>query len=221
MSLLEKFDAVVVQADNRISETDKYFCETHQEAYEAALTSFKELGFFWEDMLKTQSDLLGPRHTDFFYDYLSSSKGPSISNHSIQAHIKSLHGEFIQTIVHHFNSAYHVTVSSSDVKKALLPEEPDSYRRGNEEDWDAYDEAMQTLTVKYADVVDQVILRLDGRNFVEQAFHELKTCCHKAAWNTYKQEPDFERKKDTIRFTGYGCSYDTWSNVTRWELSDR
>ena len=53
MSLLEKFDAVVVQADNRISETDKYFCETHQEAYEAALTSFKELGFFWEDMLKT------------------------------------------------------------------------------------------------------------------------------------------------------------------------
>ena len=54
MSLLEKFDAVVVQADNRISETDKYFCETHQEAYEAALTSFKELGFFWEDMLKTQ-----------------------------------------------------------------------------------------------------------------------------------------------------------------------
>lgn len=79
---------------------------------------------------------------------------------------------------------------------------------------------MQTLTVKYADVVDQVILRLDGRNFVEQAFHELKTSCHKAAWNTYKQEPDFERKKDTIRFSGYGCSYDTWSNVTRWELSD-
>lgn len=38
MSLLEKFDAVVVQADNRISETDKYFCETHQEAYEAALS---------------------------------------------------------------------------------------------------------------------------------------------------------------------------------------
>lgn len=220
MSLLEKFDAVVVQADNRISETDKYFCETHQEAYEAALTSFKELGFFWEDMLKTQSDLLGPRHTNFFYDYLSSSKGPSISNHSIHAHIKCLHGEFIQTLVHHFNSAYHVTVSSSEVKKALLPEEPDSYRRVNEEDWDAYDEAMQTLTVKYADVVDQVILRLDGRNFVEQAFHELKTSCHKAAWNTYKQEPDFERKKDTIRFTGYGCSYDTWSNVTRWELSD-
>lgn len=221
MDLLDKFDAVVIQADNRISETDKNYCETHQEAYEAALTAFKELGFFWDDMCKAQSDLLGPRNTPFFHDYLSSSSGPSISAHSIQAHIKNLHGEFIQAIVHHFNFTYHVTVSSSDVKEALLPEEPDNCRRVEDEAWETYHATMQALTVKYADVVDQIILRLDGRNFVEQAFHELKVRCHKAAWNTYKKEPDFERKKDAIRFTGYGCSYDTWSNITRWELSDK
>lgn len=220
MNLLDKFDAVNIQADNRISETDKNYCETHQEAYEAALTSFKELGFFWEDMLKVQNDLLGPRDSNFFYDYLSSSEGPNLSSHSIHAHIKELHGEFIQNIVYHFNSTYHVTVSNSDIRNALLPEEPDSYRRSQEgEKWETYNRAMQTLTVKYADVVEQIILRLDGRSFVEQAFHELKVSCHNAAWNTYKREAKFERRKDTIRFTDYGCSYDTWSNITRWELT--
>ena len=45
MDLLEKFAAVEVKADNRISEKDKFYCEQHQAAYKAAVSMFKELIF--------------------------------------------------------------------------------------------------------------------------------------------------------------------------------
>ena len=58
MDLLEKFAAVEVKADNRISEKDKFYCEQHQAAYKAAVSMFKELIFVWADMQKQQDELL-------------------------------------------------------------------------------------------------------------------------------------------------------------------
>ena len=58
MDLLEKFNALTVEADTRISPSDRDFCEKHQTAYEAAIQSFRELSFFWADMEKTQRELL-------------------------------------------------------------------------------------------------------------------------------------------------------------------
>ena len=57
MELLQKFAAVEIQTDHRITETDKDYCEQHQKAYEAAISSFQELAFFWEDMNKVQREL--------------------------------------------------------------------------------------------------------------------------------------------------------------------
>ena len=45
MNLLDKFDAVTVEADFRITPEDKAFCEAHQAAYDAAIQSFHELAF--------------------------------------------------------------------------------------------------------------------------------------------------------------------------------
>ena len=95
MSLLDKFNTVVIQADNRISETDRDYCETQQKAYEAAILSYKELSFFWEDMCRTQEELLGPKSGRFHTDYLDHYQGINLSNHSIREHIKSLHSTFI------------------------------------------------------------------------------------------------------------------------------
>ena len=58
-NLLAKFDAVEVKSSNLISEADKLFCEKNQAAYEAAVTSYQELSFCWEDMVKAQRELLG------------------------------------------------------------------------------------------------------------------------------------------------------------------
>ncbi len=218
MDLLEKFAAVKIEADSRITESDKDFCEQHQKAYETAISSFKELAFFWADMNTEQQKLLGGVDSPFYHNYLFSQNGPSISQDQINRHIEGLHQDYIDWLTHYFNSTYHVSVSSSEVAKAILPKQPES-RRGDTEEWAQYHVQMQSLTVHYSDIVDQIILRLDGRSFSEQAFHELYTKCHNAAWNTYRQKAEFEQKKDTIRFTGYFCNFRGWP-FDGWELQD-
>lgn len=218
--LLEKFSTVEVKADNRISVVDKLFCEKNQAAYEAAISSYQELSFFWDDMVKTQEELLGDEDSDMYYNYLISRDNVKISKSDINGHIMSLHATFIEVIVRHFTSMYKVSISMHEVKEALLPEEPDS-RYGMEDKWEAYENQMLTLIVRYEDIVDQIILRLDGRSFTEQAFYELTLGCHNAAWNTIKHTAEFERKKDTLRFTGYFCSFRTYGySCDKWELTD-
>lgn len=220
MELLQKFAAVEIQTDRRITETDKDYCERHQKAYEAAISSFQELAFFWEDMNKVQQELLGDRNSSFFHDYLFSHNGPSISQTVINNHIEALHRDFIMNLTHYFNSTYSVSLESSGISEVLLPKEPEGRWQDNYvEICEAYQAQMQSLVIRYQDVVDQIILRLDGRSFSEQAFHELHTKCQHAAWNSYEQKAKYERKKDTIRFTGYFCRFRGWP-YDGWELDD-
>ena len=220
MDLLEKFAAVEIKTDERITEADRNYCDMHQKAYEAAISGFQELASFWEKTNKTQEKLLGDRKSSFFHDYLTSYNGPTISQTLIDHHIEALHSDFIMNLIRYFNSTYHVTVESAEIVKTLLPEKPDGYQRSNcVEVSEKYQAQMQSLVVRYQDVVDQIILRLDGRSFSEQAFYELRTKCHSAAWNANKQAPDYARKKDTISFTGYFCRFRGWP-YDGWELDD-
>ena len=220
MELLQKFAVVEIQADCRITKTDKEYCVQHQKAYEAAISSFQELAFFWENMNKAQQELLGDSKSPFFHNYLVSHGGPSISQVSINNHIEALHIDFIMTLTRYFNSTYHVSVSPAEVSKVLLPEKPsgrwqDDYVEVNKE----CQTQMQSLIVRYQDVVDQIILQLDGRSFSDQAFFELFSKCHSAAWTGSTQKPQFEQRKDTICFTGIFCRLKyVSSNI--WELSN-
>lgn len=219
MELLDKFSAVEVKADNRISQSDLFYCEQHQSAYETAISSFKELAFFWDDIEAAQKELLGDRDSSSFYhNYLASRNGPNISKESIERHIASLHIDFIMTLTRHFNSCYHITVDSSEITTALLPVKPEGYGVSREMK-EKYHKQMQNLTVHYQDVVDQIILRLNGRTFAEQAFYELYTECHNAAWNSYKNKAEFERRKDTIVFSGYFCRFKE-RPYDHWEVDD-
>lgn len=222
MDLLEKFNALTVEADNRISSADKDFCEKHQSAYETAIQSFRELSFFWSDMEKTQRELLaGLSDVQASHmTYLTSRNGPEISEGKINDHIESLHRAFISNLVHHFNSTYNVSISERKVADSLLPQEPERSYPLNEEAIQKYHEELQSLSIQYKDIVEQIIFHLDGRSFSEQAFHELAAKCHKKAWNTYQKKAQYERKKSTIRFTGYCCNVRNWGWQDEWELED-
>lgn len=220
MELLQKFAAVEIQADHRITEMDKEYCELHQKAYETAISSFQELAFFWADMNRAQTELLGDSEGPFYYDYLASRNGPSISQCLIDNHIKALHIDFIGNLTRHFNSTYQVSVESWEISQVLVPKEPDDdWRRDYPERYEKYREQIQALTIRYQDVVDQIILQLDGRSFSEQAFHELYCKCHSAAWDANTQKPRFELRKDTICFTGYFCNIKSWSKDI-WEVQE-
>ena len=217
MNLLDKFETVTVKADVRITPEDKAFCEAHQAAYDAAVQAFQELAFFWEDMENTQKELLGGSDTS----YLSSRDGPEISQRQINKHLEHLHRAVVYNIVHYFNSTYHVSVSADHVANNLLPQKPDLRIYENKEAHDAYHEKLRAAKIRYEDVVDQIILLLDGRSFAEQAFHELAEKCHKAAWNLYKNRPEYERKKALITFNGYFCTNHHYSWQDEWTLEDK
>lgn len=51
MDLLDKFDAVVIENDSRISPLDQEYCETQQKAYDSARLMLQELKIVWETML--------------------------------------------------------------------------------------------------------------------------------------------------------------------------
>ena len=139
MDLLDKFDAVTVKADARITPDDKAYCEAHQAAYDAAIQSFQELAFFWEDMESTQKELLGSSDTS----YLSSRDGPEISQRQINTHLEHLHQALIYNIVYYFNSTYHVSVSADYAANNLLPQKPDLRVYENKEAHDAYHEKLR------------------------------------------------------------------------------
>ena len=192
MDLLEKFNALTVEADTRISPSDKEFCEKHQAAYEAAIQSFRELLFFWEDMKKTQRELLAGQTDPSASDmtYLTSRDGPEISANKINDHIEGLHREFISNLVRYFNSTYNVSISVRDVADRLLPQEPERGYSRNEVAVQKYHEELQSISVQYQDIVERIVFCLDGRSFSEQAFYELAAECHKAAWNTYQKKAE-------------------------------
>ena len=65
-----------------------------------------------------------------------------------------------------------------------------------------------------------MLIQLDGLSFVERAFQELRTKCHKAAyWSN--SNAGYDRKGDTLRFGGYFCSCDERWGHEEWRLAER
>jgi len=221
MSILTKFETVKVNADNRISDMDKQFCEKHQSAYDSARCSFQELKYFWNDISETQINILADASDKYSYTtYLRMEHG-DISATSIQNHIVSLHSRFIHNIVGYFNKHYHVSADTSRIEENLLPQNQQRAQRCyDREIQKQYDEAVQILALRYETVIDQIFVQLGGRGFAEQAIFELKEKCHNAAWNTYRKAANYELKNDAIRFNSYSCSYKEWISCGHWELSN-
>ena len=212
MNLLTKLDAVEIKADNRISESDRAFCQMRQEAYDEARKILVELRQQWKGTLRQQEEKYGKEH----YVALE-----GFSTFTIQQKITNLPSLFISDLVGYFNNTYHVSVSSGDIKDVLIPKEPRV--RGWEDNrsaLSAYQAEMRSFSLRYETVLDQIFIQLGGRTFMERALDEIKENCHKAAWNIYRKTQDFEIKGDTIRFTSYACKFSDWLSSPEWELAE-
>ena len=200
MSFLDKFSAVEVKSDARISENDKQFCEAHQQAYENAVSLLYELKFFWESMLDSQKEILQPVGEKSYQQYLVDGSNLSLSLPEIQKQIRHTHEILIERIVNHFCSVYSITLSCSDVKEALLPEKPnDRWSAFYEEHLEQYEQAMEALHLHYDKIIEQIFIQTDGKGLWEQAEFQLKERCREGAssWGS----PDYEIKKHTIQFS--------------------
>ena len=82
-----------------------------------------------------------------------------------------------------------------------------------------YHKAMRELALRYTSVLDRILIQLDGRSFQEKAFLELRGRCRDAVWSGCKAEPQYVQQKETIHFTGYFCTADTYWTPPHWEIS--
>ena len=219
--LLSKFDAVSIGVDSRISGQDRQFCEQNQAAYEAAVLAYQEFSYFWSDMEKTQDEYQKGIDNKYSHNYLHSDQGPKISKSLIRDHIHALHTDFICAIITYFRGQYKITIHDEQIVHALVPVEPKVYLGGDNREHDVYLQKMQDIRIRYQDIIDQIMLRLDGRGLTEQAFYELCQKCKEAAYlANEKHEARFEQKKDLLRLKENFCTWRDWP-YTDWVITDK
>ena len=216
MGLLDKLEQVEIKADSRLPEDDLMFCETQQQAYDESRRAFREICRYWKKALQAQKDLLGTSR-DGSLPYFGSNYRFGITD--INRELEKLHSKFISELTGHFNTKYKVTISAEAIEEHLIPTEPDPYKCDKDTN-NAYHRTLRALALHYEDVVDQMFIQLDGLSFVERAFQELRTKCHKAAyWSN--SNAGYDRKGDTLRFGGYFCSCDERWGREEWRLAER
>ena len=172
MDLLQKFAGVEIKKDARITEADRHFCQAHQAAYDNAKDSLQELLCFWEAAQNQQAELLAGTDTPPSF-YIGSRGNISLSREDILNQISSRHSLFIGQLVSFFNKTYHLSLSIAEIEHSLIPDKPDDRWTDDYEDRvKAYTEAMQTLSVRYTDVLDQIFNNTQARELSEKALQE-------------------------------------------------
>ena len=216
MGLLDKLEQVEIKADSRLPEDDLMFCETQQQAYDESRRAFREIRRYWKKALQAQKDLLGTSR-DGSLPYFGSNYRFGITD--INRELEKLHSKFISELTGHFNTKYRMTISVGAIQEHLIPAEPNMYQCDKDAS-NEYHRNLRALSLHYEDVVDQMFIQLDGLSFVERAFQELRTKCHKAAyWSN--SNAGYDRKGDTLRFGGYFCSCDERWGHEEWRLAER
>lgn len=232
MNLLEKFEQVNVRAEDRISESDRMFCEANQEAYERARQVLLQTAETLAEAEAEQERLLRRGERDEVYvTYL----GTKYENGAEKFYslLDGTHKRFVIRVTEYFANKYHVSLDSDDILKPMLrekPVEPSTLRamfyvspaRWTTEEREKYNEKKaeyeqavaeaeaynRNLSIRYEDILDAIFAQLGGGSFQDVALRELRDACHDACWNRYSGKPAFEQKKSVIRFTGYACSID-------------
>lgn len=217
MDLLEKFAAVEVQTDSRITESDRRFFQRRQSAYQDAVTGFYQIGALWSDMRAQQkAALFDPENRWECWEttYLTSDWWQEIDVSHLMKHIFFLHKTFLCAIVSYLNETYHLSIDAYAVLRGLLPQEP-AYVRSEDEgkvDW--------TPTVLcYQDAVELILSGFGGRTFEEQAPYELMENCRRAAWNK-DRTANYERKTVTVKILSGACDYGYYRGHTQWNIHD-
>lgn len=222
MDLLEKFESVRPDTNTRISGADRAFCEAHQAAYENALATLQELGYFWDDMVAQQEETLSPVGTPPCL-YLLSQGDLKISGDAIRGQLKSLHALFIGQLVSHFSKTYHISISAETIEEKLLPvKPPDKWTAEARALAEKYSHEPESLSLRYNDILELILFQTGGRAFADQALYELKESCLRAAWDAGKKRADYTRKNCTIQFTHYACNFRSYYRASgSWDLSEK
>ncbi len=232
MSLMEKFSAVEIKADNRISEDDKAFCLRQQEAFDKAGPALQKVA---EAMAAAKAEQAGILTADD--DFIDRYVGNDCDVDSVYDTMKKRNRTFISAVVNYFSRKYSVELDKSKIEEHLIPtgpKEPDlpwgGYRNMTEDEiasyrgkLDAYkveknkfEQSLRILPLRYEQVVDEIFVQLGGFSFQERAMNEFLRLCwdasHHRNWSSDPYVEEFEIKNDVLRLTGSWvyCDENKW-----------
>ena len=218
MDLLEKFNAVEVKTDDRITKKDKDFCERHQAAYENAVTSYTEMLRLWLTLDERQKELLGDAQGEHYDRYMCGREDVRINNYGVKSHVDELHRQFIQTIIEHFCETRGIELNEYRILDTLL-KNPNDLLKAPEEAWS--DMPRQGPLVRYETIVDLIYEQMDGQSFDEYAMSQLKDNCHDAVRGFGRDSVEVERKKAVIRLRGRFCHMYLSYGREEWTVQER
>lgn len=242
MSLMEKFSAVEIKADNRISEDDKAFCLRQQAAFDKSGPALQKIADMMTAANEEQSSILDANE-DYLSRYLVGDGFRCEASYVLDA-MKGRNRTFISAVVNYFSHKYNVELDEREIEERLIPTGPKEpnlpwgeYRNMSEDEIASYREELDTykvekkkfeqslrvLPLRYERVVDEIFVQLGGFSFQEKAMNEFLSrtwnCCH----STYRDNAEeFEIKNDTLKLTGYWCRCkdDSWRSHDEWESTD-
>lgn len=242
MSLMEKFSAVEIKADNRISEDDKVFCLRQQAAFDKSGPALQKIADMMTAANEEQSSILDANE-DYLSRYLVGDGFRCEASYVLDA-MKGRNRTFISAVVNYFSRKYNVELDEREIEEHLIPTGPKEpnlpwggYRNMSEDEIASYREELDTykvekekferslrvLPLRYERVVDEIFVQLGGFSFQEKAMNEFLSrtwnCCH----STYRDNAEeFEIKNDTLKLTGYWCRCkdDSWRSHDEWESTD-
>ena len=221
MDLLTKFASIEIKPDARISEADRLFCQTHQAAYDTAREALQELEFFWEDIQCQQQEVLAPVGMPS-ETYLSTYGKLDLSVNDIREQRRSLHPVFIHNLAAYFSDAYHLSIKAGDIKENLLPHKPSySFPQDCRQQTEEYTSALDSLSLHYTEILEQIFLQTGGQELAEAAVHELKERCRRAAWGSGSNKAAFTLKKSTLQIERACRCRDYCRALATWELYPR
>ena len=215
MDLLQKFAAVEIQTDSRITEADRQFFQRQQSAYQDAVIGFYQIGALWTDMRAQQkAALFDPENRRECWEskYLTSDWWHEIDVNRLMKHIFFLHKTFLCGVVSYLNETYHLTIDAYAVMRSLLPQEPGYTGSEDDVDW-------SPVVLRYQDAVELILSGFDGRTFEEQAPYELVENCRRTAWND-DRTANYEWKKVTVKILSGACDYGYYSGHEQWHIHD-
>lgn len=236
MELLNKFAAVKIEADRRISDEDKAFCQRQQEAFDKAGVSLQKLADLMAAVVEEQKAIFAEKE-DEIGGYLASRNNSICNVEGAYEVMKYRCERLIGNVVHYFVRKYNVELDEGTIRKHLIPTEPKEpdlprvayYRDMTPEELEEYKAALKihnekkeawelsrrTLPLRYEQIVDEIFVQLGGFSFEERAMNEFLQrtwdACHYSYENTRcnikKGDERFEIKNAILRLP-YGCSCD-------------
>lgn len=240
MELLNKFAAVQIEADKRISKEDRAFCQRQQEAFDKSGVALKKLAALMKSIIEEQKRTFSG-HDDDISGYLSTGKSNVCNVEYVHDALMHRNVAFIHNIVRYFARKYNVELDEGIIQNHMIPAKPkeprifdimcrrnltseelEDFKKQSEmhkHEVNLWEETQLALPLKYEKIVDEIFVQLGGFSFEERAMNEFLErtweACHyryeNSRCNIKKDDERFEIKNAVLRIPdGCNCDENKW-----------